>query len=335
MGQAVSTSALWGAKQLLGAPSKLENFESIIDSAFMPAGLGPMLLSPDMSKCLDELCLDSNLPLLQLAELQDHRVGGVMTPLIEGSKTVADALRVVLMFNCRHAEPFYWTGSMRGDHAALTAWFDRPAELSITQVERLRVLGVFQLVAGFKSALGEAFQPTLIRIKPTCSETDWPSYFLGVPIESNAPETELLLARSCLTLPAPLRRGVHEAPELVLERERYQEDTKTELLRNDTCSWIRGHLPGGNCDLTQLAARLNCDKRTLQRRFERHLSCRFSDLVDDVRAEMCIPLLESGIFPMQAIAEQLGYATSGNFSRFFQRRFGCTQRDWTRLALTA
>lgn len=335
MGQAVSTSALWGAKQLLGAPSKLENFESIIDSAFMPAGLGPMLLSPDMSKCLDELCLDSNLPLLQLAELQDHRVGGVMTPLIEGSKTVADALRVVLMFNCRHAEPFYWTGSMRGDHAALTAWFDRPAELSITQVERLRVLGVFQLVAGFKSALGEAFQPTLIRIKPTCSETDWPSHFLGVPIESNAPETELLLARSCLTLPAPLRRGVHEAPELVLERERYQEDAKTELLRNDTCSWIRGHLPGGNCDLTQLAARLNCDKRTLQRRFERHLSCRFSDLVDDVRAEMCIPLLESGIFPMQAIAEQLGYATSGNFSRFFQRRFGCTPRDWTRLALTA
>ena len=107
------------------------------------------------------------------------------------------------------------------------------------------------------------------------------------------------------------------------------------LLRNDTCSWIRGHLPTGTCDLTQLAARLNCDKRTLQRRFERELSCRFSDLVDDVRAAMCLPLLESGVFPMQAIAEQLGYATSGNFSRFFQRRFGCTPRDWTRLALTA
>ena len=82
MGQAVSTSALWGAKHLLGATSKLDNFEAIIDSAFMPAGLGPMLLSPVISKCLDELCLDSNLPLLQLAELQDHRVGGVMTPLI-------------------------------------------------------------------------------------------------------------------------------------------------------------------------------------------------------------------------------------------------------------
>jgi len=33
------------------------------------------------------------------------------------------------------------------------------------------------------------------------------------------------------------------------------------------------------------------------------LSCRFSDLVDDVRAEMCLSLLDSGVRPMQAIAE--------------------------------
>ena len=76
MGQAVSTSALWGATQLLGGPTKLKNFEAIVESAFMPGGLGPMLMSPDISRCLDQLCADSNLPLLQLAELQDHRVGG-------------------------------------------------------------------------------------------------------------------------------------------------------------------------------------------------------------------------------------------------------------------
>ncbi|MBL6697459.1 MAG: helix-turn-helix transcriptional regulator [Proteobacteria bacterium] len=335
MGQAISTSALWGAKPLLKTSKCLDRFERTIDAASDPFGLGPMLVSTDVATILDALCADSNLPLLKLAEAQDHRVSGVMAPLIERSKTVADALRVVLMFNCRHAEPLYWTGSMRGDHAALTAWLDRPADISISQAERMCVLGVFQLVAGFKSALGDAFQPTLIRIKPCWSGTEWPSNFLGVPIQSNAPETELLMSRACLTLPNPLRREIVDTPELVRELDRYQEDAKAELLRNDTCSWIRGHLPSGDCDLTQLAARLNCDKRTLQRRFERELSCRFSDLVDDVRAEMCVPLLDSGVFPMQTIAEQLGYATSGNFSRFFQRRFGCTPRDWTRLALTA
>ena len=161
MGQAISTSSLWGAHALMDSASRLESFETIIDSAFIPGGLGPMLMSPDIAKCLVALCADSSLPLLKLAEAQDHRVGGVMTPLIERSETVADALRVVLMFNCRHAEPLYWTGSMRGDHAAFTAWLDRAADMSISQAERICVLGVFQLVAGFKSALGDAFQPTL------------------------------------------------------------------------------------------------------------------------------------------------------------------------------
>ena len=53
-----------------------------------------------------------------------------MTPLIERSETVADAIRTVLMFNCRHAEPLYWTGSVRGDHVAITGWLDRPAGVS-------------------------------------------------------------------------------------------------------------------------------------------------------------------------------------------------------------
>jgi hypothetical protein len=229
MGQAISTSSLWGAHTLMDSASRLESFETIIDSAFIPGGLGPMLMSPDIAKCLDALCADSNLPLLKLAEAQDHRVSGVMAPLIERSKTVADALRVVLMFNCRHAEPLYWTGSMRGDHAALTAWLDRPADISISQAERMCVLGVFQLVAGFKSALGDAFQPTLIRIKPCWSGTEWPSNFLGVPIQSNAPETELLMSRACLTLPNPLRREMVDTPDLVRELDRYQEDARSRI----------------------------------------------------------------------------------------------------------
>ena len=47
----------------------------------------------------------------------------------------------------------------------------------------------------------------------------------------------------------------------------------------------------------------NFNKRTPQPSLKRELSCRFSDLVDDVRAEMCLPLLDSGVCPMQAIAE--------------------------------
>ena len=60
MGQAISTSSLWGAHTLMDSASRLESFENIIDAAFIPGGLGPMLMSPDLARCLDALCADSN-----------------------------------------------------------------------------------------------------------------------------------------------------------------------------------------------------------------------------------------------------------------------------------
>ena len=333
MGHAISTAALWGAKAFAPTPAYLSEFERIIESAVLREGLTPMLMAGDVAKVLDSLCLDTDSTLIELAQRQDRSISGVMLSLIESAETVADAIRVVLMYNCLHAEPLYWTGSMRGDHAALTGWIDRPANLTVQQAERFLVLGTLQLVAGFTDALGDAFKPLALRIKPSQLSPEWPEHFMGVPIEADATETELLIDRECLSKPNPNRRPHGGDCSVIAIRERYQEDAVVQLLKNDTCSWIRSHLPQGDCDLTHLASRLNCDKRTLQRRFEKYLACRFSDLVDDVRAEMCLPLLESGVFPTQVIAEQLGYATSGNFSRFFQRRFGCTPRDWTRLSL--
>lgn len=333
MGHAISTAALWGAKAFAPTPAYLSEFEQIIESAVAPEGLTPMLMAGDVAKVLDSLCVDTDSTLISLAQGQDRSISGVMLSLIESAETVADAVRVVLMYNCLHAEPFYWTGSMRGDHAALTGWLDRPANVTVQQAERILLLGTLQLVAGFTDALGDAFKPLVLRIKPSQLSSEWPEHFKGVPIEADATETELLIDRECLSKPNPNRRPQGGDASVIAIRERYQEDAAVQLLKNDTCSWIRSHLPQGDCDLTHLASRLNCDKRTLQRRFEKYLACRFSDLVEDVRAEMCLPLLQSGVFPTQAIAEQLGYATSGNFSRFFQRRFGCTPRDWTRLSL--
>ena len=59
-----------------------------------------MFMSPNIAECLDALCADFNLPLLKLAEAQDHRERGVVAPLIERLASVADALGVVLIFNC-------------------------------------------------------------------------------------------------------------------------------------------------------------------------------------------------------------------------------------------
>ena len=54
----------------------------------------------NITGCLNALRADCNLSLLKLAEAQDQRDSGVVAPLIERLETDADALRVVLMFNC-------------------------------------------------------------------------------------------------------------------------------------------------------------------------------------------------------------------------------------------
>ena len=53
-------------------------------------------------------------------------------------------------------------------------------------------------------------------------------------------------------------------------------------------------------DASRVVLIFDCIKRTLQPFLERELPCRFSDLVDDVRAEVCLPLLGSGVGPLAA-----------------------------------
>jgi AraC-like DNA-binding protein len=331
MGYSVSTSAIWGANSLAPNTAFTRRCVDVVESAVFEHHLTPMLHLKDVVTLFDGLCVESDVTMLRLAEIQGKHCAGLMMPMMQGADTVSDALKVLLTFNCLHAQPIYWTPSVRGDHVSFAIWVDRPAEVTVKQSERMAAMGMLQFCAGFRDLLGDSFKPTVLRFKPSQVGNDWPTQFVGIPIERNATETEVLIPRSCLQLPNPLKNGgVGNPPRVEAELKRYREQSSAQLLRNETCSWIKTHLATGECDLATIAERMNCDKRTLQRKYKRELSCRFSDLVDDVRADVCLPLLESAIFPMQMIAEQLGYATSGNFSRFFQRRFNCTPRDWMR-----
>ena len=331
MGYGVSTSAIWGLESFSPNPDFTRRCERVVESAVYEQHLTPMLDLSDVVGLFDSICVDSDITMLRLAEIQGRHCAGVMTSMMECAETVADALKVLLTFNCLHAQPIYWTPSVRGDHVAFAIWIDRPAGISVQQSERMEAFGMLQFCAGFCDLLGVSFKPTVLRFKPSQVGADWPSQFMGIPIERDAAVTEVLIPRSCLLLPNPLKNtDLRNPSQIEAELKRYREQSSAQILRNETCSWIKTHLATGECDLDHLAERMNCDKRTLQRQYKSELSCRFSDLLDDVRAEVCLPLLESGSFPMQMIAEQLGYATSGNFSRFFQRRFDCTPRQWTR-----
>lgn len=88
---------------------------------------------------------------------------------------------------------------------------------------------------------------------------------------------------------------------------------------------ISGHveslLPEGLPTLEQVAERMKCSGRTLQRRLsERHLN--YQMLLDHIRRELAIQLLTTTELPMTQIATRIGFTNDSTFHRAFKRWTG-------------
>lgn len=73
--------------------------------------------------------------------------------------------------------------------------------------------------------------------------------------------------------------------------------------------------------LDEVARRMNCSGRTLQRRLaERHLN--YQMLLDHIRQEVAIELLSGTALPITQIAERIGFTDDSTFHRAFKRWTG-------------
>ncbi len=86
-------------------------------------------------------------------------------------------------------------------------------------------------------------------------------------------------------------------------------------------------LPAGRATIEHVAAHLNMNVRTLQRRLESAGEV-FSDLVNSVRRELVLRYMETQGYSMGHIAGLLGYATPSSFTRWFIAQFGVSPAHW-------
>lgn len=86
-------------------------------------------------------------------------------------------------------------------------------------------------------------------------------------------------------------------------------------------------LPSGLCSVDRVAQHLGMHRRTLNR----HLAAEgesVTTIVNAVRAELAEEYLANSKRRLYEVAELLGFATAGDFSRWFRARFGRTPSDW-------
>ena len=98
-------------------------------------------------------------------------------------------------------------------------------------------------------------------------------------------------------------------------------------LEHEIVALIRELLPTGGCSLAVIAPHKFISVRTLQRRL-RAEGLVFERLVDDVRREQAITLLEDPTLPLSDVAGRLGYVEQSSFSHAFRRWTGVSPRAW-------
>lgn len=90
---------------------------------------------------------------------------------------------------------------------------------------------------------------------------------------------------------------------------------------------IAALLETGHPTLEEVARRLHVSPRTLQRRLSDH-GFTHSELVDEVRLSYAMRWIRNTPMPIAVIAERLGYADPGSFSRAFGRWTGVAPRTF-------
>lgn len=86
-------------------------------------------------------------------------------------------------------------------------------------------------------------------------------------------------------------------------------------------------MPRGAVNIERVAARLGTSVRSLQRQLEASGSS-FQSLLNEVRSQQSIRLLQAGTHSVTQIAEFTGFAQTSAFSRWFSRQFGTSPSRW-------
>lgn len=187
-----------------------------------------------------------------------------------------------------------------------------------------RDIGLLSLLVGL-STIATALTGEKIKGSAEVALPEPPYYPRFAHLLSNVrfdqPKTRLLFDARALDLPlvAPDPAG------LQLARRQCERELEALGFDGDILGRVRRALSrdGGFRSLDQVACELHLSTRTLKRRLAAR-GVSFSELLDRERCEKALLLLRSSGTTLDAVAEQLGYATVSNFGRAFRRWTGQT-----------
>jgi len=249
---------------------------------------------------------------------------GTLGSILDNSLTLFDLLttieQVVGMANSGEHADLRWAGD--------SVWWqfhcDRPDSGSNLQTQRYD-LGLY--LNALRHVLGPTWRPTELCLEgPPCQSLLAMDDFAGTTMHFLCPYNAIKIPRAALSLPYnPLATGddLNHHPAYA----GFQQSAPSPAFVDSLHQLIHALLPYVCPDITLVAAASGLSVRSLQRHLT-EAGLTYSKLVDQVRFNRAIALLQQPDVKLLEIATELGYTDPANFARAFRRWAGVSPREY-------
>ncbi|MDU9390213.1 AraC family transcriptional regulator [Pseudomonas sp. zfem002] len=310
-------------------------FTQGLDSRALLADFSLAAVSPDdpldtrRFNDLLELCAQrSGNPLFGLEFGLQHGLRGLgnLGPLAANASTVGEVLEAL-------SQPNHGYGSAVEFHLERHA---DPARLSFQVIDAdiPRVRQAVELAAGMTAQLmqhlgKQHWHPSGLLLRHTGGGVDLAAYrrLLGVTPRFASLENAWLFD------PALLGLRLVERDERTTQWMRQLQEELSDIELHELPAYvqklIRGRMLHGRVTLEQIATDLTISPRTLQRYLMTE-GTSFQALLDDTRQALATRFMRDSAISLTRLAELLGYAQLGAFSRAFSRWHGVSPQQWKR-----
>ncbi len=242
------------------------------------------------------------------------------------SATLGDAIRVATRF---------W--QLRASHISVAHYIEgENAVIELTEVEPLEATQHFVIESHF-SGLASMGQALIGRSVSGLVEVKYPepphfqgfAHMLPGPVRFRRPHHRMLFPKELLD--APLSMADSLASKHAIEA--CERELATLGERSTVLASVRRQMLArrrGFPSLTELSDTRGVSPRTLKRQLAAH-GTSFQILLDELRRDRALGMLEDGAIPIERIAAELGYADPSNFNRAFRRWMGVAPTAWREL----
>lgn len=269
---------------------------------------------------------DESLFGLQLAELQNPDVFGLVTAICRAAPTFGEAIRSFIKYMPVVHSPVSTLELVEGSEISE---FRFSGNFMVQDFEGCQIMyeGGLLIMKLLREIGGKAFQPNYVSLMSIARDRDVADIerVFGCNVRRNAPVNAIAFRTQMLNQPiAGASRQLFFLLDGYLDRVR-ETARKSIVGRVEDC--VRGSFQTGNCSIEWCAQKLGLTPRTLRSRLNQ-FGMKFSDIVERQRADLATYYLQRMDLSLDDVAFSLGYAEQSSFGRAFKRWTGVTPQGF-------